>query len=412
MGGVYQRKIRVCTTCDQRLDTIAARRTCEAASHVIRIRAQPIWWLRYTVNGRLQCVSSRSVRKRVAQDLLKAREREGLSDRPVSAPGGLIRFEDAATALLADYRLNAKRSLRTLTLRIDKHLRPFFGAHRLTEITTALVRDFITRRQAAGASNATINRDLITLKRMYTLAVQDGTLTSKPYIPLLIEQNVRRGFFEPEQCRRVQRHLPACMQGIAAFAFITGWRTPSEILPLAWRHVDLHAGEVRLDAGTTKNREGRVFPFTAALREVLERQQMIAEALRAHGITVRAVFCYTHGVKRGQRISESAFNHAWNRARVAAGCPDRIPHDFRRTAVRNLVRAGVAERVAMQLTGHKTRAVFERYNIVSPSDLREAAQRLDTFLSGGPGATASHHARGAPDAPVTPPEGPPVPRGA
>jgi integrase len=83
--------------------------------------------------------------------------------------------------------------------------------------------------------------------------------------------------------------------------------------------------------------------------------------------------------KTGQRITESGFNKAWRKARVAAGCPGRIPHDFRRTAVRTLVRAGVPERVAMQLTGHKTRAVFERYNIVSSGDLRDAARRLDTF---------------------------------
>ena len=87
------------------------------------------------------------------------------------------------------------------------------------------------------------------------------------------------------------------------------------------------------------------------------------------------------GQKTGQRITEGGFNKAWRKARVAAGCPGRIPHDFRRTAVRNLVRAGVPERVAMQLTGHKTRAVFERYNIVSSGDLRDAAQRLDTDAS-------------------------------
>jgi integrase len=100
------------------------------------------------------------------------------------------------------------------------------------------------------------------------------------------------------------------------------------------------------------------------------------------GTIARYVFCYTTGQKTGQRITESGFNKAWRKARVAAGCPGRIPHDFRRTAVRTLVRAGVPERVAMQLTGHKTRAVFERYNIVSSGDLRDAARRLDTYASG------------------------------
>jgi integrase len=96
---------------------------------------------------------------------------------------------------------------------------------------------------------------------------------------------------------------------------------------------------------------------------------------------VRYVFCYTVGMKAGQVITESGFNKAWRKARVEGGCPGRIPHDFRRTAVRNLVRAGVPERVAMQMTGHKTRAVFERYNIVSAGDLRDAARRLDTYAS-------------------------------
>jgi integrase len=142
----------------------------------------------------------------------------------------------------------------------------------------------------------------------------------------------------------------------------------------------MKAGEVRLDAGSTKNGEGRVFPFTTELRRILDDQQHVAHTLaRETGTIVRHVFCYTKGQKTGNGITESGFNKAWRKARLAAGCPGRIPHDFRRTAVRNLVRAAVPERVAMQLTGHKTRAVFERYNIVSPGDLRDAARRLDAF---------------------------------
>ena len=101
----------------------------------------------------------------------------------------------------------------------------------------------------------------------------------------------------------------------------------------------------------------------------------------AGGIIARYVFCYTTGKKAGQRITESGFNKQWRKARVAAGCPGRIPHDFRRTAVRHLVRAGVPERVAMAMTGHKTRSIFERYNITSPGDLRDAARRLDAYAS-------------------------------
>ena len=103
---------------------------------------------------------------------------------------------------------------------------------------------------------------------------------------------------------------------------------------------------------------------------------------REHGTIPRHVFCFTTGARAGQSVAEGAYNKAWRKARVAAGCLGRIPHDFRRTAVRNLVRAGVPERVAMQLTGHKTRAIFERYNITSPNDLREAALRLDRFAAG------------------------------
>jgi integrase len=123
---------------------------------------------------------------------------------------------------------------------------------------------------------------------------------------------------------------------------------------------------------------------TVFKRRVLADQQQVAATLHQEtGTLVRYVFCYTRGQKTGQRITESGFNKAWRKARVAAGCPGRIPHDFRRTAVRTLVRAGVPERVAMQLTGHKTRAIFDRYNITSPGDLREAAQRLDAYAAAG-----------------------------
>jgi integrase len=111
--------------------------------------------------------------------------------------------------------------------------------------------------------------------------------------------------------------------------------------------------------------------MTAELREVLEGQRSITQNLqRRHGMLCPQVF---H--RAGMPIK--SFRVAFQTACRGAGCPGRVLHDFRRTAVRNLVRAGIPERVAMQMTGHKTRSVFERYNIVSAGDLRDAGKRLD-----------------------------------
>jgi integrase len=194
------------------------------------------------------------------------------------------------------------------------------------------------------------------------------------------ERNVGTGFLEPDQFEADRAYLPPYVRPVVTFAYLTGWRVPSEILPLEWRQVDFAAGEVRLDPGTTKNGEGRVFPFTTELRTVLQAQH--AEHLRLKKAGQVEPWVFFRMVAKGRGGAQEPqpivrFNGVWKSACRAAGCPGRIPHDLRRTAVRNLVRAGIPERVAMQLTGHKTRSVFERYNIVSDGDLRDAARKLD-----------------------------------
>jgi len=189
-----------------------------------------------------------------------------------------------------------------------------------------------------------------------------------------------KGFFELEQYRAVLSHLAPDLRPVVSFAYISGWRIASEVLPLEWRQVDFDAGEVRLDAGTTKNGEGRVFPMTTELRRLLKSQEAERDQLKKANGIVRWVFWRMvaegrGGEKKPQPIISLA--KAWKTACRRAGCPGRLLHDLRRTAVRNLVRAGIPERVAMTMTGHKTRSVFERYNIVSDGDLRDAARRLD-----------------------------------
>ena len=174
------------------------------------------------------------------------------------------------------------------------------------------------------------------------------------------------------------------------------------MLPLLWRQVDFGGGEIRLDPHSTKNDERRTFPMTAALRTLLEEQSAEHERLKRAGhlcphVFFREVEEGRGATKRPRRII--SFNKAWRSPCHQAGCPGRIPHDLRRTAVRNLVWAGVPESVAMQLTGHKTRSVFERYNIVSTIDLRDAAARLDAAL----GDRSSDHSSTADTLPASPP---------
>jgi integrase len=169
------------------------------------------------------------------------------------------------------------------------------------------------------------------------------------------------------------------LRPVVEFAYITGWRVHSEILPLHWRQVDFDAGEIRLDPETTKNRSGRTFPITDDLRTLLSARLTESQQARAAGTIVPWVFFRMIASGRGGPLHPkpiTAFTKAWNNACTAAGCPGRIRHDLRRTAIRNMVRRGVPERVAMQLSGHKTRSVFDRYNIVSAGDLQTARAQL------------------------------------
>ena len=174
MGTVYRRQVRFCTSCARRLDTTAGWKACAAAGHAVELRDQGPWWIKYQVRGRPHCVSSGSDKKHDATKLLREREHLVDTGAAVTAQANRVTFEDAAQDLINDYTTNKRRSLRTVNLRITKHLTPYFGHRRLMTINTADARAFTARRLADGASNASVNRDLIIVKRMCTLARQAG----------------------------------------------------------------------------------------------------------------------------------------------------------------------------------------------------------------------------------------------
>lgn len=347
-------------------------------AHDGTVRTCTTWTIRYYRNGRAHQEPTDYTRKTDAEKLLKTREGDVARGVPVSASMGRLTFATAAADVVTDYRVNGKKSLTDVERRIKLHLTPAFGTCKMSQITTSEIRAFMMRRQEAGASNAEINRELSIVGRAYRLALQAGKLLHAPYVPKLDENNVRTGFFERTEFDAVHKHLPEALRGVVTLAYLTGWRVPSEILPLQWSQVDRDAKVITLHPGTTKNRQGRSLSYglNADLCTLIDEEWARHEAL-----TKRDILCPWVFTRNGRPIKN--LYKAWNRACDDAGVTGRLLHDLRRTAVRNLVRTGTPERAAMQVTGHRTRSVFDRYHIVTDTDVRDAMARLGTVTETG-----------------------------
>jgi len=252
------------------------------------------------------------------------------------------------------------------------------------------------------AANGTINRELTALKRMLNLGAKctPPKVDRVPYVPMLIENNVRKGFFEPGDFMALRDRLPDHLKEFATFAYKTGWRK-SEICNLEWKDVDLDQGYARLNPGETKNKGGRVAFLDSELIAMLSS---LFEARKKAGSLLPYVFPNRDGDGPIQDIRKS-----WATACKNAKIGQKLLHDCRRTAVRNMIRSGNPEVVVMAITGHKTREVFDRYNIVNEADLRLAAARQEEYLKTAVGTktgtildfeerhnqqTGSHHTRG------------------
>jgi len=202
-----------------------------------------VYWIRWYREGRRFEESAKTDKWETARDLLRDREGDVAKGMPISARIGRLRFEDAAKDLLTDYQINGKRSYENLkNTVIDGALEPWFRGRRMASLTTSDVRGYVADRQKDGYANATINRELAALKRMFTLAIQAGKLLQRPHIPMLAENNIRKGFFERAQFEAVRNRLAPTYQALVTLAYYSGWRINSELLPLEWRQIDRKAG--------------------------------------------------------------------------------------------------------------------------------------------------------------------------
>ncbi|MFH2044771.1 MAG: site-specific integrase [Pseudomonadota bacterium] len=331
-----------------------------------------VWWIKYYRNGKSHRESSGTDKKMVAKKLLDRREGEIAQGKLPSVQFEKITFDQLAEDFLRDYRINQKKSLVRAEQSVN-HLKQYFEGDRVPNINSPRIKAYIETRLEEGAANASINRELAALKRMLNLgAKQTPPIVDRvPHIPMLRENNTRKGFFEHDEFLALREALPDYLQGFVTFGYKTGWRI-SEIANLTWAQIDRSQGIVRLEVGETKNDEGRTLYLDEELKELIQHQWDIRK-----GKGVLSSFVFPSKLGSGP-IND--IRGSWFKACKEAGIGRRLFHDFRRTAVRNMIRSGIPERVSMMLSGHRTRSVFDRYNIVNDADLKEAANRQSEYL--------------------------------
>jgi integrase len=261
------------------------------------------------------------------------------------------------------YKVNGRRSTNSLTGRLVP-LKAAFGHRRASDLSGGMVEHYKAERLAAKTRKGTpvtpgtLNRELAALKRAFRLAVDRDQVAKAPVIKLLEEHTSRQGFVEPAIFEAVASALPEGVAEMARFCYAVGWRR-EEAASLTWGDVDLENRRIRLRRENSKNSEPRLLVLTGDLLALMERRM----AARVDG-------CPWVFHRCGARIVN--FKKPWADATTAAGCSGLLFHDLRRSAVRNLDKAGVSQSVAMAITGHKTTSVYQRYRIIDEHDIERA----------------------------------------
>jgi integrase len=327
------------------------------------------YWIKYHKDGAPFYESSHSSRYKDAVALLKTR-----INAPVVVKTGPVLVGELLDDLEVYYQVTNPKSA-AWGARMAKYLRPFWGQRRADKVTTTAINEYIKQRKSEAVRTdelgpASINRELAILRKALNLG-RDATPPKVGFVPKIItlkEPPARKGFLEYEQYRALFDALPEELRLPLVIGYFTGARF-GEVLSIQLHQVDMRDKKIRL-YDTKRHSEGRWLPIYG---EMLD-----ATAQQVEAIARDYPHCPWLSHRRGNRII--SIRVAWDSACKAVGLPDLLFHDLRRSAVRNMVRAGIPEKVAMKISGHKTRSVFDRYNIVDNRDIEDAGKRMEEFF--------------------------------
>lgn len=356
----------------------AANRVKGQGNVFLRPRS-PLWQISYW-NGWRQVRESSGTADYA--EAVKTLQRK-LGEIAVGKSAGAERIRVAALLelLVEDYRRHDRADLQEAEQRVNRLLKPNFGHLRASAFTTKAVNHYIELRQSLGRQNATINRELALLRRAFRLGHEhDPQLVFRlPIIKALPEDNVREGFLESDRYRLILDALTEEIKPVFVVAYHLGMRT-GELLAIKRSWVDLDEGLIYVNGRVTKNRNPKTAPIYGDMRPWLEM-------LLSRG-AVESPKCIWLFSRKGRPVKD--FKADWAQACERAGVPALLFHDLRRTAVRNMIRAGVPEKIAMQISGHKTASMLWRYNITDARDIKDAGKRTERYLEAQKGRQHAH----------------------
>jgi integrase len=327
-----------------------------------------------------------------AQGVLRKRIEDLARGIPIA--DGKLRYGDLRAALIDDYVRERNRSLvqrpdGTETVQGLPQLDAYCGYSKdspgvkLSDITPDWMRRFRQKRTEDGAGSAIINRSLQALRRGFNVLREEDRLTVVPKIKLMKEPPARKGFLEPQKFEELLRALPTHLRPLVATLYWTGVRK-GEALSIDWSQVDLDRRLIQLEGEQTKNEEPRALPLSSPvidlLRGIEPKRGKVFDATNLRVEWERACSACELGTRTEIKPEGDDAGYKWHTYKGL-----RL-HDLRRSAVRNLIRAGVSQKVAMDISGHKTVNVFQRYNITSNDDVLAAMRLVETASLGLPAA--------------------------
>jgi integrase len=331
-----------------------------------------VFWISYFVNGRQIKESTGSSDEAEAQRQLKVKIGEVAAGKDVTPERATI--NDLTALVLADYRLRKLRDAATVNWRIDAHIKPQLGSLLASRFTPHQVRQYVALRRSESASDATINRELAIVRRGFSLALREEPplVRKAPYIAKLEEDNTRQGFIEFPEYLALRAELPDHLKALLVVGYHCGNRL-GELRKLRWPQVDFEAREIRVEKSQAKGKKARTIPIYGDMLEWLTWQRERSKT--------DLVFTWKQPAKRVEPKEKALGSHlkGWAEACKAAGLDGLHFHDLRRSAVRNMERAGIPRHVAMSITGHRTQAVYQRYDIVVDGDLKAAGEKLAAY---------------------------------